>query len=133
MAFVAMAFWEAYIEGKYPWAKRQVGWEKRISNHWTLTGYHFWVYVMLLLFLTLPLVTSGFSWRLLGLLIFAASLGTNLEDFLWYVINPFYGLKNFNPRDAPWYRWTKIGPVTLPTSYYVAFLLAFLSWFFLVR
>ena len=34
-AFVAMAFWEAYIEGKHPWAGAGVGWKLKIGKKYT--------------------------------------------------------------------------------------------------
>jgi len=38
-----------------------------------------------------------------------------IEDWLWFVMNPAYGLVRFSPRFVPWHKsW--IGP--MPTDYW---------------
>jgi hypothetical protein len=121
-ASVAMAFWEAYMEGKDGWAKRQCGWRLYLpwGNHYT--AYHIWLFFvfMPLLIFGLPFALVGFSWRLLVLLLFSYLFGTRVEDFLWFVVNPKYPFKKWNSRDTKWYPWMKIGKFEIPTSYVVS-------------
>ena len=39
-----------------------------------------------------------------------------LEDFLWFVLNPAYGLLKFNPGNIPWHHHWLLG---VPTDYVV--------------
>lgn len=129
--FAAMAFWEAYIEGKDPWAGRQVGWAWHITPAFTITAYHFWVWVMLALFLSLPLIVSGWDAHLFGVLLSAAAVGMIVEDFLWFVINPKYPFRNFNAENVHWYPWLKIGRMQIPWPYIFGIAVALGSWYFL--
>ena len=129
--FVSWSFWEAYIEGKNAWGKKQVGWKKKILGCYDLTAYHFWLNLMLFFFMTLPLIINGWNTRLFGVLISASALGFIIQDILWYVINPFYSLKKFNPKDANWYPWIKIGKFQIPRTYLMGFIIGILSWYFL--
>ena len=129
LGFVAMSFWEAYAEGKYPWASRSVGWKIKITKRFTCTGYHTFLLIMITFFLTLPLIINGWNTKLFGIILSAASLGLVVEDFLWYVVNPVYSFKKFNPKDANHYPW--IGPV--PVLYVIGIAISLFSWFFLWR
>lgn len=131
LAFVSTSFWEAYIEGKHPWASRQIGWSRKISNHITLTAYHFWLLITFIFLLTLPVVVTGWNAKLFGIILSAACIGIIVEDFLWFVINPYYSLKKFNSNDAPWYPWVNLGAIELPALYLVSFAISILSWYFL--
>ncbi|BBQ00835.1 hypothetical protein BSFA1_59630 [Burkholderia sp. SFA1] len=34
-----------------------------------------------------------------------------IEDFLWFVLNPAFGLARFNPSDVPWHKhWIAFAP-----------------------
>ena len=58
-AMIAMAFWEAYVEGRNAWDRGKIGWKIRIGR-FCLTGYHFFLaWVMLPLLLTLPLASPS--------------------------------------------------------------------------
>jgi hypothetical protein len=132
-AFVSWSFWEAYIEGKSPWAAKSCGWKLKIAKRVTLTAYHFWLNIMFIFFLTLPFIVSGWDKNLFGIILSAAAIGMLVEDFLWYVINPFFSLKKFNPKDAKWYPWVGIGKLKLPATYILGIIVALLSWYFLWR
>jgi hypothetical protein len=107
----AFARLEIEIEGREGWAAALPTW--RIENRWTrwllgsrpITGYHVWVHVFVLLFLHLPYAASLVrpSWatefRLLAFLV----LFWILEDFLWFVLNPAYGLARFRQEHVWWY------------------------------
>lgn len=129
--FIGMAYWEAYIEGKHPWASKQVGWKKKISKRFTLTAYHFWLNVMLVFFLTLPLAINGWDTKLFGVILSAAAIGFVIEDIMWFVANPYFSLKKLNPKQANWYPWINIGIIKIPMLHVVGILLSIGSWYFL--
>ena len=104
------------MEGKDAWAKRQVGWNFELGGV-QITAYHFWLTMMFIILLSLPLVVVGWDRHLFGVLLTAGLLGVVLEDFLWFVVNPYFGLKKWNPDDAPWYPWLRIGKVAIPLMY----------------
>jgi hypothetical protein len=129
LAFVSMAFWEAYMEGKDGWAKRQCGWKLKLpwgNGKYHYTAYHFWLFYvfMPLLIFGVPFAIAGFSWRLLIILALAFIVGTRLEDFLWFVVNPKYPFSKWNPKDTKWYPWLTIGKFSIPVSYVVWLLAA---------
>jgi hypothetical protein len=82
-----------------------------------MTGYHAWALSFILLFFHLPFAFLGhWSWggearALGGLALFWAT-----EDFLWFVINPAYGIKRFKKEHVPWHpRWI----FYLPLDYWI--------------
>lgn len=107
-----MALMEIQIEGKYGWAEKLPTW--RIYNKGTglsklfydpsqpLTGYH--TYLGLLLFTLIHLVFLFIPWtfRLEILILGYYVLLTTIEDFLWILFNPHYGLKKFNKESIKW-------------------------------
>jgi hypothetical protein len=118
---------EVQIEGPHGWAARLPTW--RIEKHplldlfWggrPLTGYHVWVFLFMALAFHAPLVlglefTPAREARILG----ALAVFWVLEDFLWFAINPAYGLRRFRKGQVAWHRhW--LGPVPVD---YVTFLL----------
>ncbi|TSC92310.1 MAG: hypothetical protein CEN89_763 [Candidatus Berkelbacteria bacterium Licking1014_7] len=125
-AMVATAFWEAYIEGADGWAKNQVGWKVCLGK-FTYTAYHFWLYwVMFPLLLALPLVVIGWDGHLFWVLVFSYLVGATVEDFLWFVVNPVYPLRKFNPVDCDWHPWIILGRFYIPTPYVIRLVLAVL-------
>lgn len=122
-----LAFLDFQVEGKYGWAAKLPCWRPKNPNSlipriysWfmegrPLTGYHIAFFGVVLVFLHHPFF-GGISWSLSLELetISMFSLVMLFEDFLWFVWNPFYGLKRFNPQAIEWHKkW--IGPV--PTGY----------------
>lgn len=120
----ALSFWfakvEIQIEGTEGWAKNLPTW--RIEKHWLLdiffggramTGYHAWVISFLFLLFHLPVAfieqwSFAYEGRVLGGFI----LFWLLEDFLWFVINPGYGIKKFKKEYIPWHpTWFSIAPL----------------------
>jgi len=81
----------------------------------------------------LPLIIYGFDKEVLGILISAFILGFTLEDFVYFIVNPYFGLKKFNSKIARWYPWIKIGKIEFPLSYVFGIGIAVLSWYFLWR
>ena len=100
-AAFAFARVEIEIEGPHGWAESLPTW--RIRNRWTkifygnrpLTGYHFWlqVFVFVLMHAAFALNLSPWSWpaelRVIGFII----VFFIVEDFLWFVFNPAYGIE----------------------------------------
>ena len=115
MAFI-LAMWEIQIEGKDGWAANLPGW--RIEKGWAtklmggrpLTGYHIYMTLFMIAAVHLPLFFVSWSWRLESLLIGFYLGMLLLEDFLWFVLNPHYGIKKFR-RGTIWWHKTWWGPV----------------------
>jgi len=132
LAFIATAFWEAYIEGQFGGASQQVGWRFKLFGY-HIHAYHFWLwFVTYPLLLAIPLLVA-FSRELLGTILAGYFLGAIIEDFLWFVINPQWPFSNFNSQKVNWYPWLKLGNFELPFFYLPYLLFAFFSWWFLVR
>ncbi|RJO59703.1 hypothetical protein C4546_01300 [Candidatus Parcubacteria bacterium] len=130
-AMIAMAFWEAYVEGRNAWAKGKLGWQIKLGNY-VLTGYHFFIFaVMWPLMLTLPLVIYGWDTELFGILVSAYFSGLVIEDFMWYVVNPAVKFSELNTDFANYYPRLKIGKVRIPIFYFVGIGMAVVSWLLL--
>jgi hypothetical protein len=116
---------EIQIEGPHGWAARLPTW--RIENRWTrllygskpLTGYHLYVQLFVLALVHLPFLLSlaAFSWRAEARIAAFFILFWVLEDFLWFVLNPAYGLRRFRRQDIWWHApcWWSI----MPRDYWV--------------
>lgn len=114
---------EIQIEGAAGWAANLPTW--RIDNHpllnvfWggkPLTGYHVWVFSFMALVFHLPLFFHGtFNWKLEARIIGSVMVFWILEDLLWFVMNPAFGLARLNPGSVPWHRhWIFGMPVDYP-------------------
>ncbi len=111
---------EVQIEGTAGWAQNLPTW--RIEKHWLLdiffggrpmTGYHAWVLSFVILFFHIPFFffhhwSPWLEARVIGgFIIFWIA-----EDFLWFVINPGYGIKKFKKKYIPWHpKWFLIAPI----------------------
>lgn len=111
---------EIQIEGSAGWAANLPTW--RIEKHWLLdifwggramTGYHAWVFPFITLFFHFPFFfMQQWSWRLQARAAASIMLFWITEDFLWFVMNPAFGLARFNPVDVPWHKhWLLGAPV----------------------
>jgi hypothetical protein len=135
MAFMSLilALWEIQIEGKDGWAANSPGW--RLEKGWLvkvtggrpITGYHFYMTVFIIVLVHLPLFFVTWSWRLECLLLGFYLGMVLLEDFLWFVLNPYYGIKNFRKEKIWWHR-TWWGPV--PSLYWILLVLTVLLIYF---
>lgn len=131
---LTLAFLEVQIEGEHGWASRLPCW--RPAGRWyarlftkamggkEMTGYHVGVFSFALLMFHLPYVW-GLPWST------DAEFGTLsaffmfvvVWDFLWFVINPPYGIRKFHPGCVTWHKiW--LGPA--PVDYYGGLALSFL-------
>lgn len=132
LTFLTCSFWEAYAEGENVGASKQCGWVVKIGKY-QIKAYHFWLwYISVPMFLALPLFVN-FSWPLVGTILTGFFIGNIIQDFFWYIVNPKYSFRNWNPKDVSCWPWWGIGRFKLPYFYWLYFILAFLSWWFLIK
>jgi hypothetical protein len=127
---------EIQIEGGAGWASSLPTW--RVEKHWLLdifwggrplTGYHAWVFPCVALFFHFPLLFMGhFSWRAEARVIAMIAIFWITEDFLWFVLNPAFGLDRFHPESVPWHvHWLGPAPLDYWTFLGLGFVLLALS------
>jgi hypothetical protein len=102
---------EIQIEGPHGWAANLPTW--RIDNRWTrifygsrpLTGYHLWmlIFVFSMIHAPIALQTSLWSWGLELRIISFYILFFLAEDFLWFVMNPAFGIRRFRREHIWWH------------------------------
>lgn len=114
------AWIEIAIEGPAGWAGNLPTW--RIEQHWLLdifwgsrpmTGYHAWVFPFIFLFFHFPMAFfRRWSWRLEMRALACVALFWLVEDFLWFVLNPAWGVERFGPQFIPWHKhWIAFAPM----------------------
>lgn len=109
-----LALFEIQVEGAEGWAAKLPTW--RMDNAFTrilmsgkpLTGYHAYLFLLVLAMVHLPFGLGLSPWSLRGE---ARVVGFTLllwavEDFLWFVLNPAWGLGRFR-RDQIWWHAPK--------------------------
>lgn len=122
-AFFALL--EIQIEGPDGWAAGLPTW--RVENRWTrwffssrpLTGYHLYVHLFIIVVVHAP-YGLGFvapSWRAEGRILAFLILFWVLEDFLWFVLNPAFGIRRFTREHVWWHAPTWIW--IMPRDYWV--------------
>lgn len=126
---------EIQIEGGAGWAANLPTW--RIENHWLLdwfwggrpmTGYHAWIFsFMALVFHLAPVLLREWSWRIEARILGSLALFWIIEDWLWFVLNPAYGLAGFVPAAAAWHKYW-LGPAPLDYWMFGAVGLTLLAW-----
>lgn len=105
------ALLEIQIEGSAGWATALPTW--RVQTRWTrailgsraLTGYHLYVHLFVFLLLHLPFALAPLppTWSIeLRILAFWVLFWV-LEDYLWFVFNPEFGVGRFSPTHASWH------------------------------
>jgi hypothetical protein len=121
LAFL-LAFWEIQIEGKDGWASELPGW--RVEKGWLIkltggrpiTGYHLFMTLFLIAIVHLPAFFVPWSWQLESLVLGFYIGMVLLEDFLWFVLNPHYRIRNFRKGKIWWHKqWW--GPI--PALYWI--------------
>ncbi|WP_019576616.1 hypothetical protein [Curvibacter lanceolatus] len=127
---------EIQIEGGAGWAAALPTW--RIEQHWLLdifwggramTGYHAWIFSFMVLMFHFPLAfLQTWSWRLQARALACIMQFWVMEDFLWFVLNPDFGLARFDPQNVPWQKhWWWWAPTDYWTFSAVAIVLFWLS------
>ena len=129
MVFMALilALWEIQIEGADGWAAKlpawriEKGWVVKLTGGRPLTGYHVFMTLFLLGIIHLPLFFAAWTWRLeLLLLGFYVGMAA-LEDLLWFMLNPAYGIKKFRKGQIWWHKnWW--GP--FPSFFWILLIIA---------
>lgn len=119
------ALLEIQIEGTAGWAANLPTWRvetpltHRLLGARAITGYHVYVHVFVFLLLHAPFLLSlaPFTWpaelRILAFLI----LFWVLEDFLWFIFHPAYGLRGFRRDRIAWHAETWWG--IMPRDYWI--------------
>jgi hypothetical protein len=115
---------EIQIEGAAGWAANLPTW--RIERHplldlfWggkPMTGYHVWVFSFMAAMFHMPLaLLRTFSIRLEARIVGCIMTFWIIEDFLWFVMNPAFGLGRFGPGTVPWHKAWLLG---VPVDYWV--------------
>jgi len=135
LLMLVLAVIEIQIEGQNGWAVNLPTWKvkegswfdrlyKKIMSGKIATGYHLAVFTFVLMILHLPFVFS-FSWRWWSELevLSLFFLFIVFWDFLWFILNPHYGLKKFKAVEIWWHnQW--LGP--WPLDYYWGVIISFL-------
>jgi hypothetical protein len=116
---------EVQIEGPHGWAEKLPTWVAKHSfggqlytllmNGKTLTGYHFYLLGLLLILFHLPLLFTPFSLVLECELLSYFLLFCVVWDFLWFVINPHFGIGALRNKEVWWHQKWLWG---LPTDYW---------------
>jgi hypothetical protein len=133
------ALLEIEMEGAYGWAEKLPTWYRNsgfvrflFAGRKPLTGYHLFMNIFILAAFHLGFFI-GVPWslaaelRVLSLFI----LFLAVEDFLWFVFNPHYGLRNFKKEkiwwhhDCAWLFW--LVPLDYATGIMLTVLLSYLS------
>jgi hypothetical protein len=116
IAILALLFalTEIQIEGGEGWAAGLPTW--RIQNRWTrwffaarpMTGYHCYMLMFVISFAHLHFAAgmTAWSWPLECRTISFLMFFFILEDFLWFALNPAYGLKKFRKEHIWWHQAT---------------------------
>lgn len=132
-----LALIEIESEGKYGWAEKAQTWYRK-SKFWgfffqgkPLTGYHLCLFPFILLafhtgfFLGLPW-TIGKELSILALYF----LFSPTWDFLWFVLNPNYTIKNFRKNKVWWFSESRWILNLFPADYLYAVIISFIFAFF---
>jgi hypothetical protein len=135
---LVLASLEIQIEGKRGWASRLPGNRKHVPGtfgrciSFVLMGkaptlYHFYLFAFVILIFHIPFV-HGKSFTLVHWLtqISLMLIFMVLWDFLWFILNPSFTLKKFNP-DHVW--WHKRGQVACPMIIYGGLECLFYCWY----
>jgi hypothetical protein len=126
-----LALLEIQIEGAKGWASGLPTWRienerlLRLTSGKALTGYHVWFNLLLLLWLHLPFWFVPWSWASELTIVGTYFLMAVQWDFLWFLLNPNFGLGRFSKEHVKWFRNWYWG---VPIDYYVGLLLSFLCW-----
>ena len=125
LAFISISFWAAAMEGS-------IGGVFGIKTLFGFNADFYIFYLTIPLFLLMVIVIKP-SIKLFGVLATGYLIGIVLEDFFWFVINPYYGIQRFNSRNAFWLlNWINLGSVEIPLFYIRYMISSFIIWFIFV-
>jgi hypothetical protein len=126
-----LAYLEVQIEGPHGWAAALPTWRTTapgltwIMGGRPVTGYHVSLVLLLLLLLHWPALFV--RWSLLHEIrvLQAFAVLAIVWDFLWFVINPHFGLERYGPETVWWFRRWTLG---VPSDYWVGAFIGLLLW-----
>jgi hypothetical protein len=127
---------EVQTEGKNGWNKNLPTWRIKstiytfIMGGKELTGYIFYMLIFIILFLHFPFF-AGVEWTIAAELetIMIFFLFSVFWDFLWFVLNPFYGISKLKKKYVWWHKkWIGNIPFEYPLGIFVAFLVSLLDY-----
>ncbi len=119
-----LAWIEIEIEGKFGWAEKLPTWYRKADYNtgkrpWT--GYHMFMTIFLFLIIHLAFFL-GLRWTITDELMLLAMyfLFISLWDFLWFVFNPYYGIKKYKKGKIWWFSKSKWVFNMFPLDYVVS-------------
>ena len=132
---IVLAILEIQIEGEHGWAKNLPTWRPSIHSWYAraygklmggkdLTGYHVTMFFFVLLIFHLPFI-FGLPWSFV-LWVKVLSyyfLFLIVWDFLWFVLNPHFPLRQFRKEHIWWHKKWMLG---LPIDYFSGLIVSFL-------
>ena len=131
LAFISISFWAALMEGPTGGvfgvrAFNFLGFEMNAD---------FFIFCTTVpLFILITFIMAGPDVKLFGTLATGYCIGIILEDFFWFVVNPYYGVQKFNSVDAVWLvDWIKFGDFEVRFFYLKNIVGAILLWFIFVH
>jgi len=136
LIILALAALEVQIEGKYGWMKKIPTWRIRskifgfFMGGKDLTGYLFYMLILLLLLFHLPFF-GGVAWSLNAEIeiIYLFLLLSVFWDLLWFVLNPYYGIKRLKKEYVYWHKqWIFGMPIDYVRGVIISFVIACLSY-----
>lgn len=136
---VLLSLFEIQTEGKHGWAKKLPTWRKSFKFldalpgfRGPITGYHIYLFTMILLLVHIPFLFMRWDLRTEVIILSGYTLIAMLEDFLWFVFNPHYGLRKFKEKHISWHEdW--VGPVPMQYIYvFIVWVILFLLGFFII-
>ncbi|MBU1446200.1 hypothetical protein KKD70_02980 [Patescibacteria group bacterium] len=127
---------ENKLEVKYKFAKKIHN--LRIKSRFTsfvfggkeISGYFIFVMIGLFLFLHIPfLITASWSIGAESEIFAVLLLAGIFWDFLWVVLNPYYGVRKFNQKHLYWYEaWVAGIPVEYARTFGLAAMISLLDY-----
>jgi hypothetical protein len=119
---VALAYLEVQIEGPNGWASALPTWRSTnpavtwVFGGRPVTGYHVGLNVFLLLALHWPLLFK--RWTLVDecRVLQSFAVMAFVWDFLWFVLNPSFGLRRYDAAHVWWFRRWVLG---VPSDYWI--------------
>lgn len=116
---IFLSLLEVQIEGKHGWAKKLPTWKFKLDLLESLpgfrgpiTGYHIYLFTMILFIVHVPFLFMKWDIRTEIIILSAYTLVVALEDFLWFVFNPHYGMRKFREKNIPWHEdWVGVVPL----------------------
>lgn len=129
MIAIVLAYFEVQIEGQNGWASELPTWRINSPNlTWIfggrpVTGYHVSLNLLLLLFFHWPFIFTKWNVQTETEIISAFTLLAVIWDFLWFVINPYYGIEKYSNANIWWFENWFIG---VPVDYFFGIMMAVL-------